>query len=328
MARTARFPRVKPGLSTRVRCRWSVAKTLVMLGLAAPAHAQLPPSVAYQLNNDLANDAVSAIEVFSAANTVATGVFKYDNAGPDDVEFQTYKLPLDHSFGPTNSAIRPFVEGYLGYFDLRQRITSFGFPPGEIKIKSLTATAGGGATWQITDWLAASPRLLLAYSHAWHHFDRNALPGDPFANALPDWRLDALTLLPSLEVKLKHSLRRWDFGVNSRYTYSHVFGLNDTSVYIDLDSESHVWRNEITASYRSPWRVFDLSLRPFGLFARHDVAGQIRHSGFVEHFYEARLGLGLEMPTALKPIREASFSFAYYFQSAFTGYSVGLDIAF
>ncbi len=328
MARTACFPGVKPRRSNRFA--WCAFAPIVgaILCLVSSADAQLPPSVAYQINNDLANDAVSAIEIFSAANTVATGVFKYDNAGPDDVEFQTYKLPLDHSFGPTNSALRPFVEGYLGYFDLRQRITSFGFPPGEIKIKSLTATAGGGATWQITDWLATSPRLLLAYSHAWHHFDRNALPGDPFATALPDWRLDALTLLPSLEVKLKHSLRRWDFGANSRYTYSHVFGLNGTSVYIDLDSESHVWRNEVTFSYRSPLNVLGQSVRPFGLFARHDVAGQIRRSGFVAHFYEARLGIGLELPARLKPIREASLNFAYYFQSAFSGYSIGLDFNF
>ncbi len=55
------------------------------------------------LEQHLANDAVSAIEVFSAGNTIATGTFNYDNTGTPDVEFSTFKLPLSYAFGsPTN----------------------------------------------------------------------------------------------------------------------------------------------------------------------------------------------------------------------------------
>jgi hypothetical protein len=294
----------------------------------AGVNAQLNPAVTRKLNNDLANDAVSAVEVFSAANTIATGNFDYDNPGPDDVRFKTYKLPFTHEFGSATNDLRFFLEGHLGYFDLKQAVTGFGPPPGQIRIRSLTATGGGGMTWRINDWLSTAPRLLFAYSHAWHQFERNAPPGDPFANALPDWRVEALTVLPSVEINIARAFERWDLGVHSRYTYLRALGLHNNSSFIDLDSESHVWRNEITASYRSPWTVFNLPLRPFGLFARHDLAGQIRRSDFVEHFYEARLGLGVSMPSGLKPVTEASVSFAYYFEGPFTGYSIGFDLAF
>ena len=46
---------------------------------------QLESAEARRINNDLANDAVNAVEVISTAYTIATGVFQYDNTGPDDV---------------------------------------------------------------------------------------------------------------------------------------------------------------------------------------------------------------------------------------------------
>jgi hypothetical protein len=105
-------------------------------------------------------------------------------------------------------------------------------------------------------------------------------------------------------------------------------GLADTSPLIDLDSASQVWRNEVSARYRSPWILLSLPVDLFSLFARYDLGGQIRRSDFVEHFYEARLGVNLFVPKWANPVREVSLSGAYYFAGPLTGYSIGFALDF
>jgi hypothetical protein len=290
--------------------------------------AQLNPAAVRRINNNLANDAVGAVEVFSAANTIGTGNFTYDNPGPDDVEFQTYKLPWSRWLRGATNRFRPFIEGYLGYFQMKQELASAGPPPSAIRIRSLTASFGGGVRWALNDWLSATPRMMLAYSHAWQHLNRDAPAGDPWVALFTNWEADALTLLPSMEVNGTWTVGRWDLGAGSRYTYIRATGLHDNSPLIEVNSDSHVWRNEVSASYRSPWKVFGSRLRPFGLFARHDLAGQILHSGFVDSFYETRLGIGVSMPDRLKPVRELSLNGACYFEGPFNGYSIGLSLGF
>ena len=300
---------------------------VIFLGLAS-AQAQFDPNQIQQLNNNLANDAVSAVEVFSAGNTIAGGAFKYDNPGESDVAFDTYKLPASYQFGSPTDRFRPFVGAYAGYFDLKQDVAGFGPPTGQLRVQSWTATAGGGVEWRVNDWLSISPRLMVAYSHAWQNYNRDVPPDDPTAGLLVDWEANALTLLPAIEAKAAWTLGRWELGINSRYTYLRVLGLSDNSPLIDLDSESQVWRNEVTARYRSPWNFFSLPVSPYAAFARHDLGGQIRRSDFVEHFYEARLGTTFLLPDLIRPIRELDFSGAYYFQGPLTGYSIGLALDF
>jgi len=299
---------------------------LVVVFGCATALAQSGPI--QEFNNNLANDAVSAVEVFSAANIIATGSFQYDNPGEEDVEFYTYKLPASYKFGSPTNRFRPFIGAYVGYFDLKQDVTGFGPPTGNLRVQSWTGTAGGGVEWRINDWLSVSPGLMLAYSHAWQNFDRAVPPTDPTAGLLVEWEANALTLLPSIEANAAWTFGRWELGVNSRYTYIRVFGLSDNSPLIDLDSESQVWRNEISARYRSPWELFTMPVGVFSTFSRHDLAGQIQHSDFVEHFYEARLGMTFLLPHWAKPVSELEFSGAYYFEGPFTGYSLGLALSF
>jgi len=113
-----------------------------------PAWGQITPDTLKRLNSDLVNEAVSAVEIFSAADTVATGSFQYDNAGSDDPEFSTYQLPLGHHFGAATNLVRPFLEGYLGYFQLQEDVAGLGPPVGKYEIQSFAVTAGGGFDWQ------------------------------------------------------------------------------------------------------------------------------------------------------------------------------------
>jgi hypothetical protein len=322
------YPSLKTGrLGQKNRCRnWLLASFISML---LPAIFQTAAQDALAtLNNNVANDAVSAVEVFSAGNTVAAGSFRYDNPGPSDVKFNTFKLPLSHKFGSPTNGFRPLIESYLGYFDLKQDIYSFGPPTGELRVQSWTGTVGGGVDWRINDWLSLVPRFMLAYSHVWQTIDRDVPPSDPTSGLLQDWNANALSLLPSLELKAKWTLGRWDLGFDSRYTYIRVLGLNDNSALINLNSDSDVWRNEVSAHFQSSWTIFAMPLGFYTSFARHDLAGQIRHSDFVEHFYEARVGFTVLVPTWAKPVRDLDVSAAYYFEGPLSGYSLGLGLDF
>jgi len=299
---------------------------LIVLGLAT-AQAQLDPALVQQVNNNLANDAVSAVEVFSAGNMVAAGTFHYDNPS-DDVDFSTYKLPVSYQFGNPTNQLRPFIRAYVGYFDLKEDVTLLGPPTGQLRVRSWTGTAGGGVEWRINNWLSVTPSMMFAYSHAWQNYDRDVPPTDPLAGVFVNWEANSLTLLPAIEVNAAWTFGRWELGVNSRYTYIRILGLSDNSPLIDLDSASQVWRNEVTARYHSPWELFTLPVSPYAAFARHDLAGRISTSGFVDFFYEARLGVTFLLPEWTKPVRELDLSGAYYFEGPLTGYSVGISLDF
>jgi hypothetical protein len=153
-------------------------------------------------------------------------------------------------------------------------------------------------------------------------------PPPPYDTILASWRADALAFLPSLELRAHHTWGRWDVLFSSHYSYIRVVGIDDTSALIKLDSETHLWRNEVSTRFHSPWRTFGLPLDFGALFARHDVGGQIRQSDFVTHFYEARGTVYWKLPARFEPVSEVSFSGAYYFYGPLSGYSIGLSLGF
>lgn len=300
----------------------------VAAGSLTAAQAQIDPVLVQDFNNRIANASATVLEVFSSANTISTGDFHYDNPGPDDVDFSTFKLPLDYKFGAATNRLRPLIEGYYGYFKLTEDVTGLGPPTGVFRIHGHTVSAGGGVEWRVADGLDLTPRLLLAYSHLRQDYHRDSLPGDPYANIIANWHADLLTLSPSLEARGSWSWDRWDFQMKSRYTFLQLFDSHDNSGYIELNSQTHVWKNEVGVSYRSTWAIFQLPLRPFAQFARYDLHGDIIQTELVDFFYEARFGVGVTMPRVLAPISEVVLSSAYYFQGPLTGCSVGVSLSF
>ncbi len=300
---------------------------LAALGITT-LKAQPDPSGVQELNNQIARSGATVLDVFSSANTISAGDFHFDNPGPDDVDFSTFKLPADYKFGDETNHFRPFVEGYYGYFKLNEDVTGLGPPKGEFSIRGYTFSAGGGVEWKVCNWLYLAPRLMLAYSHLWQDYNRDVPPTDPTANLIDNWHADILTVSPSLEARGAWTVGRWDFQVRSRYTFLQLYDLHNNSSYINLDSSSQVWENQAEVSYRAPWAILHFPLRPFAQFARYDLAGDITEIDFVDFFYEARAGIGITLPHALKPLREVVISGAYYWEGPLTGYSIGLSLKF
>jgi hypothetical protein len=310
--------------------RWCLVSAVLTSGVVGQVSGfgQLTQQQRAEVNTGFANEAVSAVDVFSAADAVATGTFHYDNAGPDDVDFSTYKLPAGHTFGSATNQIRPFIDGYAGYFDLREDVTDLGPPTGKYRLQSVTLTAGGGVIWQPTDWLSATPRLLVGWGHVWQDYERNVPASDPTANILVNWHADAFVLLPSLSLDAHRSYGRWRLALNSSYTYMHSLGFYHSSSLVSLDAGSHVWRNQALARVDTGWKLLAMPVSVFSQIARYDVGGDLRQSDFVEHFYEVRVGAGFGVSKKLRPVREVDVSGAYFFEGPFRGYSVGLSLGF
>lgn len=266
--------------------------------------------------------------MFSSADLVATGSFNYDNNGPDDPEFSTYKLPASHSFADPTNRIRPFIEAHAGYFNLVEEVTALGRPKGQVQIQGITLNAGGGFEWQALDWLSFTPRLLGSFTHLWQDYDRDVPASDPTAHLIADWSAETFSLLPSLAADTHWRFGRWRLGANSTYTYISLHELSTSSDLVTLGSESHLWRNEASVRFDSPWRLLRLPVAFTSLFARHDIAGYLNRSGFVNHFYEARGGVTFSVPDTLRPVQEIGLTGAYYFGGPLSGYSIGLSLGF
>lgn len=306
------------------------ARALALLAVVPIAGLSRGQSSVQELNDNLADQAASAIEVFSAGQTVSAGTFHFDNQGFPDVNFQTFKLPWAHTFGDEKATIRPLLEAYAGYFDLSQGIDVISEPAGFLHIRSATGTVGGGGILRLTDWLTVSPRLGLAYSHIWQNFNPNdtspGSAGSIAAGLIDNYQADVLTILPSAQVDALFPIGRWRLGASSKFTYLHLIGLYVTTPDIDIGSYSEVWRNELSALFAPDVRLFGMPLELTSLFARDDLYGQLAASDFVNHFYEARCGADLLTGDHLKPLSKVGLSGAYYFGGAFDGWSLGLTL--
>jgi hypothetical protein len=322
LAASSNLPRICP----RPAQLFLVGGLLLLLSASVGRAQTVTPTEARQINNDVANNAVAAVEIFSAGKMVATGKFEYDSLDRPDLEFSTLKLPLSHTFGSPTNSVRPFLEGYLGYFDLSEQINAQNVGWGVLEVESGTITFGGGVELDLRDWLTLVPRLQFAYSHV--EMDHKGMPPPPFDVLLASWRADALTILPSLELRAHRRWGRWDVLAASHYSYLRVVGIDDTSSVIELDSETHVWRNELSTRFHSPWKTLGLPLDFGALFARHDIAGQLRQSKVITHFYEVRGTVFVPLAARVGPVSEVSLSGAYYFNDPFSGYSLGLSLGF
>lgn len=293
-----------------------------------PAQAQLDPELIQRFNNRLANEAVTAVEVFSAARVVSAGNFHYDNTASPDVDFATLKLPGSFNLNSETNRLTFFVDGHLGWFDLDQNAVSLSNRLGQLSVQSFTAAAGLGATWHANEWLSITPRFRLAYSHVWQDFSYSAPPTDPLYGAYIDYEADVLTLLPSVELQARRTFGRWEMSGGLSFTYLWTRDFHTDTPLIHVDSESHVWRTSLGARYHSDWKVLSLPVVPFTSFSRYDLGGFITKSGFVDHFYEGRLGVGCKLPDSLRPFRELELSGAYYFGDPLSGYSIGVSASF
>lgn len=306
------------------------AFALALISLAGVSRAQ---SI-QRMNNTVANQAVSAIEVFSASDSVATGSFRYDNDGSPAALFSTYRLPLRHYFAEETAVVRPFLFGALGYFGMTQEQRAGTLRLGELREECLTASLGVGADWSVTDWLMVTPRLPVSYAFARQRFDADSGPGGAAAWLFPDWRSHVVAMNPSLELKTRWRQGAFEYGVGSRGTYVWAKGVADDSDFLDIETESFVWRNEVYMRHYTPWSLEGCPVVLSSAFARHDLSGDMRHADFLNHFYEVRAGVAFRTAEALSAVdslswlHEVELSAAYYFGERFSGVSVGVSADF
>lgn len=321
-------PRLPNLRAPRARGRAALLPALIAIAGVSPAQS------IGQTTLTIANQAVSAIEVFSASDSVATGSFRYDNDGTPDALFSTYRLPLRRYFAESDAAFRPFLFGSIGYFKMTQEQRVGATRLGELREECFTTALGAGADWAAADWLTLTPRLPVSYAFARQRFEPDGGPGGAAAALFPDWQSHVLALTPSLELKTRRRTGAFEYGVGTRGTYVRAKGIADDSDFQDIHTESVVWRTEVYARHYTPWSVQGCPVVLSSAFARHDLFGDMRHADFLNHFYEVRAGVGFHTAEALGSVRSLSWlhqvelSAAYYFGERFSGVSVGISSDF
>lgn len=247
------------------------------------AHAARRPSDA--VSEVVAVFAIGAVEVFSGADTVATGSFTVDDDGDPAAKMQTYRLPWRNEFFDPKESSRPFVFGALGYFGFRQDAPVADGSPvigGTAFVQSPSVSFGMGFDFDVTDWLTVTPRIPIGYSYVDFRFRHSGVPGNPYAGFLSDWVTHSVSISPSLEVSPHWRVDRWTLGACSRFTAifaQEMPGLGTAPDSRDsfadgVSSNSYLLRNELFARYDSPWRLWDSPLNFRAAFARHEVFGE------------------------------------------------------
>lgn len=306
-----------------------------VFALVAPGVSALRADPVREVNNALANQAVSIIEAFSATNSVATGSFHYFNENQPPSRFDTYRLPLRYYVDDEGHDFRLFFGGALGYFELNQR-EEWGpaIPLGDLKIDCVSALAGPGFDWYPLRWLRVTPHAAFFYSYERFRFSPSGPVGESIARIVPNWGSHDVGVAPSLEMRTQWWAGPVEYGLSARFTsiFARSLGGDGETPYIR--PESYVWRNEVYARYHTPWEIGACPVIWGAAFARHDLAGDVRNSGFLNHFYEVRSSLALRTEQALASVdslswlREVEFSAAYYFGERFSGISVGVSADF
>ncbi len=307
---------------------------LVSFALAwgGAAHAAPPSRPDVPGLDAIAASAIGAVEVFSAADCLSTGYFEYNDRTTPTIYISTARLPFNSYLTPEGESTRWFLTGSAGLFGASQLVeTPATGRLGEYSINSLTVGFGLGCDIRLTDWLTLTPRAPLGYAYVEFDFERQILPGDPLAGAIPDWSSHAISFFPSLELRPEWRSGAWRYGATSRFTVLYareVRSLNELRRVTDANIVSSTWRTGVFAAYDSPLRVSGMPVRFHGAFARNDLFGDIRSGNFTDHFYEISAGVGLVAPSRWDPVTEVGVTCATYFGPRFTGVSFGLLLSF
>lgn len=326
MNRTRSFP-----LTAWLILGVSIAFQSPLLAQSRPADS-LPDEIKRDVNDGLGS-VLNGLHVFSSADMVSSGSFKFLSKDTPDDTLNVLKLSGDYRFEECqDQGLVPFVSGLLG----SAKITSQIPPeegPGQNDFTTTTTMSigiGGGVDWNVVDKFHLIPKMMLVYSRSTNNFDYNNLESQtyfkPFDGDLFNWDVDTITYLPSIKGEYRwESQHHLHITPSVQYAYLNIDSTWTNSSILDVKTSSGVLqpRLAIGAPLNTTLLSMPLSNEVFTGMTR--VSGDARNALGFSDYYEAGILFSVDSHERLPVLTRVGLGFSYAWNPDMNGWRIGLE---
>jgi hypothetical protein len=285
--------------------------------------------------NTRANQAVSAVTLFTSQDTLSSGIFRFRPSNDSDSEFRVTRLPYAHSFEPLENGMVPEVSVVYGFSKLTQSLQT---PDGAEGIddfsRVITHSIGAGGGLKIpalVDGFSIAPRFFFAWSHLKRRYDFNNTLSQstlkPFDDDLFNTYVDVLVYTPSAELNYEWTMfTDAEFSVHTRYSQLFNDSVRTKSSVIDVSSATGLLQSEIEAMVPTHYSVYgrDIIVHPF--IGRSDIYGDARAGLGFGYFHEVGIDLVFTKPNDNSILKDLSVGASYSFGDSFDGWRLGIGL--
>lgn len=285
--------------------------------------------------NNRANQAVSAVTLFTSQDTLSSGLFKFRSSGEGNSEFRVTRLPYSHSFEPLANGMIPEISAVYGYSKLTQSPQMHAGAEGIddfSRVSTHSIGVGGGLKMPaLVDGFSVTPRLFFAWSHLKRRYDFNNTYSQatfkPYDDDFFNTYVDVLVYTPSVELNYEWKMcTDATFSAHTRYSELFNDSVSTKSSVIDISSATGLLQSEIEAMLPTHSSVYgrDIKVHPF--LGRSDIYGDARAGLGFSYFHEVGVDLVFSKPNDNSIFKDISLGASYSFGDDFDGWRLGIGL--
>jgi hypothetical protein len=330
-------------MKTLIRRFLTAVAGALVLGAAAAARAQLTPEFKDQVNRSVSLS-VAAMPVLAGGSGVRGGNFSSSTPAVDaDLNLTKFGGSGDvgdpKPLGLLGMKWQPRLQGDIGYLTLENHFHTAPLAGDENEYDTFAVEFGGGARFWFNDHLSLAPTISGIYGHTKNDFTANSSFGQTnYAAAvqagLINWNVDTWTIVPGVDLSYQWMMwGRTTFTLSSTYTYFHTQDFNSSSSILDINSDSQTWENKFDVDVPIGVTLFNRELHVGGYYSWTGQYGDLRN-GFnestldVNWVNEIHGRVVLDFLGKLWKVKWLGIGGSYFWGEDFTGWSVGMDVAF
>jgi hypothetical protein len=319
----------------------AVASALV-LGASAAARAQLTPDFINQVNRSVSLS-VAGTTVLAGGSGARGGSFSSSTSAVDaDLNVTKFggsgDLGDPRPLGLLGMKWQPRLQGDIGYLTLKNHFKTGLLDGDKNEYDTFAFEFGGGARFWFDEHLSLAPTISGIYGHTKNDFNANSSFGQANHDAaeqagLINWDVDTWTIVPGAELSYLWTWKRTTFTLSSTYTYFHTQDFHSSSPIVDINSNSQTWENKLDVDVTTGVKLLNRELHVGGYYSWTGQYGDLRtsfnESGLdVNHVNEIHGRVVLDCLNKLWKAKWIGLGGSYFWGDQFTGWSIGVDVAF
>jgi hypothetical protein len=202
---------------------------------------------------------------------------------------------------------------------------------------TIIALTPGARFWFDEHWSLA-PTISAIYGHTKNDFTANSSFSQANYDAadqagLINWDVDTWTIVPGAELAYQWTWKRTTFTLSSTYTFFHTQDFHSSSSVVDINSNSETWENKFDVDVPIGVTLFNRELHVGGYYSWTGYYGDLRN-GFQESGLDVNWvnefhgRVVLDFLGKFWKVKWLGIGASYFWGEDFTGWTVGMDVAF
>jgi hypothetical protein len=306
---------------------------LTVLGSVGTAHAQaLPPGALEQLDT-LIGDRVETMSILGTQAGASGGTYLFDaNDTALDVARVTGRGDIGDPkpIGESGVGWNLLFEGGIGHATFTNRFNTNQLAGNESEVSTIGVSLGAGVRFTFLEHFSVAPTIGVIYSHSENEFTARTDVGQAILaqadGRLVNWDVDLFTIVPGLEGRYRRRFGPMTLELTSAFKYFQTWPIRRSTEALSFESDSKWWRNELDVDFRLPLYAFGRQFRTGAYVARSELWDGLETAFRSDYLYDVGGRFVIDLLGALWKVEWIGIGGGYFWNSSFSGWTVGADI--